>query len=724
MNLRFKIILTVCFFISTVWVVYLLALQVYDPFNLSDIKRRRYDSHKEFIVANRGCIFDSNGAMLAGTIKYFQVDIHVERVRDIANRNQKDVNYYFNIISDIFSSNTNLNKNAVSQRLKAAKGTSVVISERIDENQLMNLRKAFEKERLNVMVSAFSSMNRIHTRGSLAARLLGLTNGVTDNSTRFSRYTFRLEGLNGIEKAFNNDLLGDYGWREALFDGRQNFVPKPEFLSKPVTHGSSIYLTIDSDIQEILENNLQKGLGLYKAKNAIGVIMNPKNGDILAMAGINENDKKFNDNQVRSLQNMPIQYLFEPGSTIKPLVSLLAIEKNLFKENDIFDCKPMQLQYNKVRRTIKDSHELGKITFRDVIVQSSNVGVAKIAEKIGAESLYKYYLDFGFGTTTHVDLNDESSGRFSKMSDWTHFTLHSLSFGQEMSVTALQLANAYVALANGGELLKPNILKYKMDSNGKIYDKSSRKVLRKVANKKSLELNNSFLLDVVERGTGTNTRFKNIKIAGKTGTSEKAVGGKYSKYLYTSSFAGFFPYEDPQFVMVIIYDEPEYRFRFGSQSAVPTFKNIVEELLALPNCNIIPDIKMHEQEIITMPKLVGLKISEARKILNNAKIDFHAYNESKNSFVVQQFPQPGVQFGSKNKVSIYCSEDKVVSESNVVINENIMPNLVGMPLRQAISISKALKINLSIDGSGHIVSQSIKEGEKIQFQQKCLVVAK
>jgi len=494
-----------------------------------------------------------------------------------------------------------------------------------------------------VLSTDFNSSRRVYTKGQLAARLLGMTRGITDTATEFTRYTFRLEGLNGVEKSFNRDLLGDYGWRKVMLDARSRLVHNPFSENKPVSNGSSIYLTIDADVQEILESNLYRGLSQYGAKNGIGVILNPKNGNIIAMAGVNENDKSYNDNQLRSLQNMPIQFLFAPGSTVKPLVSLLALDKNYYKEDDMFDCRPMHLSYGRI---IRDTHELGRINLRDVIAQSSNVGVAKIAERIGRDDMYRHYLNFGFGTTTTVDLLDESSGLFSKLSDWSQLTLHSISFGYEMSVTALQLANAYVALANGGYLLKPNIVDKKVDENGKEYFSSSRRVLKQVGSRKAIELNNSFLLDAVERGTGTGTKFQNIKVAGKTGTAIKENISKAQRTQYTASFAGFFPYENPQYVMVIVYDEPSYRYRFGSTSAVPTFKRVVEEMLTLPQCNIIPDLKMSNQELITMPRLTGMKTQDARKALDNLKIDYQIYNETPNSFIVQQYPQAGVQFGS------------------------------------------------------------------------------
>jgi hypothetical protein len=231
-------------------------------------------------------------------------------------------------------------------------------------------------------------------------------------------------------------------------------------------------------------------------------------------------------------------------------------------------------------------------------------------------------------------------------------------------------------------------------------------------------------MDVVQTGTGGNTRFEYIQIAGKTGTSEKAIGGRFSDRYFISTFAGFFPYENPQYVMAIIYDEPAFQFRFGGASAVPTFRKVVEEMLTLPNCNIVASIRMSNQELLTMPRLVGMRVQDARNTLNRMNIEFSAYNETGNSYVVHQFPQPGVKFASNNVVSIFLNTDTSGDEKPDELDRFFMPNLVGMSLREAINMSKALQLNLSISGSGHVVSQSIRVGEPISFQQRCIVVAR
>jgi len=723
MSNRTKVLFSLCFLLSFAWIVYMGILQFANPFDLTDIQNKRYNAYKEYLIANRGNIYDQNGTLLVTSQKYYQIDLDLDALSKFIKKQNKPQNDYYRLVTDIITKNTNLTHEEVLRKLITTKANTVMLSENIDENQLLNIKADLSRLNLNIIVPSFSAIKRVYTKGGLAARLLGVTKGVTDNTSRYNRFTYRLEGLNGIEKAFDKDLLGDYGWREVIYDGRQRLIPIPNKANKPVANGSSLYLTIHSEIQDILEKNLRAGMLSYNAKNAIGVIMNPNTGDVIAMTGINKDDSKLNENQIRSFQNMPVQYLFEPGSTMKPFVSLLAIEKNLVKEDDVFDCKPLTIKYPDSERTIRDDHAIGSATFRDVIVKSSNVGIAKIAEKIGRKDLYKHYYNLGFGNMTSIDLEYESSGSFKKLNDWTGYTLHSVAFGQEMSVTALQLANAYCALANGGYLLKPNIIKQKVSEQGKVYAQTERKVIRTVSTRKAIAQNNTFLLDVVERGTGTSARFNNIKIAGKTGTSEKVVNGRLSS-LRTASFAGFFPYENPEYVMVIVYDEPASQYRFGGSSAAVTFKSIAEDILSLPDCTIIPDLRNKDTHFITMPKIVGMKIADAKKLLTKEKIDFKIYNDLAEGYITQQLPLPGVKIATKNKVCLYAQKDKTKDTKAATIAYEKMPNLVGMTIRQAINMSKELQIDLRIQGSGHVVSQTIQPGEKLRLQQSCVVTAR
>lgn len=719
MKNRFLILKIIIFLIALLWAIYLFIVQVLDPFHLSYSRRVRYNPSKEITIPIRGNIYDRNGEMFASTIKFYQIDIDRNKVFVECKKKKKNPEAVFELISQIISENSEENKEKILDKLLNKKSNTVLLSNTIKESELIRITEALEKENLNVLIPSFKSMQRIYSKGKLAARLLGLVREIQDDSSAKNRSIYRMEGENGIEATFNDYLKGEYGWKEALYDANKAIVSYPNLKEKPAKDGHSISLTIDSEIQQILEDNLAEGIKKFNALNAIGVIMDPNTGEIIAMSGLSRNDNASHEQIIRAGMNLPVTFRFEPGSTMKPFVSLLALDKGLFRSNDYINCNRMEIG----KRTIKDSHELGTITFEDVIVKSSNVGIAKVAERIGSVDLYNRLIELGFGHKTGANIFGESAGSLKKYTDWSGYTLHSLSFGQEISVNALQLTNAYCTIANGGEVLRPYILKKVVDSNDKEIYCGEKKVIRKISNQKNINIEKEYLKNVVERGTATTTRLDYVSIGGKTGTAEKKSEGSsgYGKYTYSSVFTGFYPVENPQYVMTIIFDEPDYAYHFGSMSAVPTFKKITEQIIALPTCKIIPNMKQGKQIMVQMPNIMGLSLKDAQYKLRKSNVKYQIIENDPHGIVINQFPKGDVAFDQKNEAIVVI--DKKSNFVETKIDPHQMPNLIGLTVRKAISISKNLKIDLEIKGNGIITSQSINPGEKIKFLQKCKVTA-
>lgn len=719
MNNRFLALKIIIFLIALLWAIYLFIVQILDPFHLSYSRRVRYNPSKEITIPIRGNIYDRNGEMFASTIKFYQIDIDRNKVFIECKKKKKNPEVVFELISQIISENSEESKEKILDKLLNKKSNTVLLSNTIKESELIKITEALEKENLSVLIPSFKSMQRIYSKGKLAARLLGLVREIQDESNAKNRSIYRMEGENGIEATFNDYLKGEYGWKETLYDANKSIVSYPNLKEKPAKDGHSISLTIDSEIQQILEDNLAEGIKKYNALNAIGVIMDPNTGEIIAMSGLSRNDNASHEQIIRAGMNLPVTFRFEPGSTLKPFVSLLALDKGLFRSNDYINCNRMVIG----KRTIKDSHELGTITFEDVIVKSSNVGIAKVAERIGSVDLYNRLIALGFGHKTGANIFGESAGSLKKYTDWSGYTLHSLSFGQEISVNALQLTNAYCTIANGGEVLKPYILKKVVDSNDKEIYRGEKKVIKKISNQKNINIEKEYLKNVVERGTATTTRLDYVSIGGKTGTAEKKSEGSsgYGKYTYSSVFTGFYPVENPQYVMTIIFDEPDYACHFGSMSAVPTFKKITEQIIALPTCKIIPNMKQGKQVMVQMPNIMGLSIKDAQYKLRKSNIKYQLIENDPQGIVINQFPKGDVAFDQKNEAIVVI--DKKSNFVETKIDPHQMPNLIGLTVRKAISISKNLKIDLEIKGNGVITSQSIQPGEKIKFLQKCKVTA-
>jgi membrane peptidoglycan carboxypeptidase len=413
--------------------------------------------------------------------------------------------------------------------------------------------------------------------------------------------------------------------------------------------------------------------------------------------------------------------MFEPGSVMKPITALLALENNIYKMDSRIDCRNYYLD----NRVIKDSHEYSFLSFKDVIVYSSNVGISRVVEKIGSKMLYDRYIALGFGHKTGSNLAGESSGIFRKLKDWQGFSLHSISFGQEMSVTAIQLAVAYSALANGGYVMKPLIHKEIIDESGKTVSVNKPQQIRQISDPKSLQQLKEMLKSTVDYGTAVGTKFEQLTVAGKTGTGEKSKvgGGGYSKEKYTSVFAGFFPVESPRYVMIIVYDEANFSnyFYYASQSAVPTFRDIIRNMMNLPNSDLLVTNSEREQDFVEMPNVIGSTLKEMIDILNKNEIAYTVINNSKQETVHDQYPKPKVRFDKKQSAIIVF--DKEEKQNMHTESQFLMPNLVGLTAKRAQEKAHRNSIKLIVKGNGIIVSQSIPKDNKIQYGEKCYVIA-
>jgi len=709
------------------WAGYLFIIQIAHPYNFQKTIELRKNPSKMIIPPRRGNIYDRNQELIVSSTKYYQIDIDLKSIRKHADRNKiTDLTPTFDKISEIIGKNTALTKTKVRKKLDKYKDyNSVCLNDDISETELNNIKNQFSEHKIQGLVSTYNRSSRIYTKDKLCARFLGMVK-YRDSDSKKKNKLSSLAGFSGLEATYNDMLTGKYGWKETIQDAKNERIPFLYLKEKPETNGNSLILTIDLDIQEILYENLMEGLKSYEAKNAIGLIMKPNTGEILAMSSVNKNDSKILPGQIRAQSNMPVSFQFEPGSTIKPITALLAIEKKLFRDDELIDCRDYHLKYNSTKRTIKDDHHMDKLTLRDVIAKSSNVGISKIVERIGSKDLYDRMFELGFGHPTGVDLSGEKGGLFRKLKDWQGFSLHSISFGQELSSTAIQLANAYCALANNGKVVQPYIVKEAINDAGEVVFKNEPKILREISNKKSLNILKEYLQAVVDEGTARATKLDYITIAGKTGTAEKKIEGKvgYSKDKYTSSFAGFFPVDKPEYVMVIIYDEPKYSDMsyYASLSAVPTFRKVLEDMLNLPKIDLALSIKKSNQEFIFAPDLRNLPKNKAISILTKKGIDYRIEGNS-NGVVVNQYPAPNTSFNKNEKV-ILVFKRETEETIEVSVSDYLMPNLKGLTLRKALALAHQKSVKLSVSGSGIVVKQSIAAGEKISYGEQCKVTAK
>jgi cell division protein FtsI/penicillin-binding protein 2 len=371
--------------------------------------------------------------------------------------------------------------------------------------------------------------------------------------------------LGGVELMWDEVLRGTPGRRRFLRDALGN--PRPcvgAILEEPIS-GKSVVLTIDSDLQTIAETALDEAIEEHGAKGGCVVVVDPLNGDILALAS---NPRAA---------NFPVRTVFEPGSAFKIVTFGCALDLGKVDTADVFDTNHGVL---KVRGgVIRDDHPRDIINLIEAFAVSSNVAAAMIARRIGEWDFYRRIRAFGFGLRTGVSLEGESPGILREPDQWSGRSLESLAFGQEIGVTAMQLTMAYAAVANGGKLLRPRLVKAIVDENGDVYKEYPAKTVRTVIREETARSMTRLLEAVVQGGTGVPASIDGIHVAGKTGTGQKAECGQYISGKLYSVFAGFVPSSNPRYVCVVVVDEPSGKTHYGGWVCGPAFKTVTESLL-------------------------------------------------------------------------------------------------------------------------------------------------
>ena len=384
-------------------------------------------------------------------------------------------------------------------------------------------------------------------------------------------------GLEGLEIYYNKYLKGEAGWALFLRDARQKKLDLWEKMVLP-KDGYALALTIDEVVQYIAERELDKAFKAYHAKGGSIVVMNPHTGAILALANRPTFDlNEYNNANKDEMRNRAICDLFEPGSVFKIVTASAALEEKKVSEEDRFFCE--NGSYRVANHTLHDHRPHGWLTFREVIEQSSNIGTTKVAQILGNDVIYRYVRLFGFGSRLGIELPGEIPGMIKEPRLWSKVSIAAVPIGQEVGVTALQLAAAISVIANGGQLMKPYIIQEIRDKYGETIKEFSPLMVRKVISLDTSERVKKILIGAVERGTGKLAKITGINAAGKTGTAQKLEpNGAYSHNKFIASFIGFAPAEDPIVAIVVILDEP-HPYYFGGVVAAPVFKNVASDAI-------------------------------------------------------------------------------------------------------------------------------------------------
>lgn len=407
---------------------------------------------------------------------------------------------------------------------------------------------------------------RVYPKGETACHLIGFT-GI-DN-----------DGLEGIEARYNSFLKGVPGWRLAQKDAKQRELISKEIQMVPPVDGYNIHLTIDEVVQAIAEKELGETCRKYRAKGGSAIVMDPKTGDILAMATYPSFDPNNpGSSKIENRRNRAITDMFEPGSIFKIFMLAGILENKVFGLEEKFHCE--NGSWSVAGKVLHDHHGYGVLTFREVIEKSSNIGTVKGSMRLGADRIYKTIRAFGFGERTGIALQGEINGIVPHTRAWSRSSIINIPIGHGVAVTPLQMAQAVSAIANNGLMMKPRILRYIDDPDGRVIENYEPEPVRQVISKEAALQVRSVMEGVVNRGTGKKAKVSGFRAAGKTGTAQKILpNGTYSHSDFIASFVGLVPYDDPKVVITVSVDEPRPVY-YGGEVAAPCFARIAEAVLA------------------------------------------------------------------------------------------------------------------------------------------------
>ena len=410
---------------------------------------------------------------------------------------------------------------------------------------------------------------RFYPNGSLACHVLGYR-GLDEKA------------LDGAELTCDQWLMGESGYRYVLRDARQKNISSLESLAKPPKPGKNVYLTIDTVIQFIVEKALDKAWEKWKPLSISAIVLDPRTGEVLALANRpNFDPNRYNKYSDSDRRNRAVTDQVEPGSTGKPFIAAAVVDRSLAKTTDKFFCE--NGTFNTGFRTIHDHHPFGELDLSNIVIQSSNIGMAKLGMLLGKEKMFYYIKKFGFGQATGLGLPGEVNGKITPYSRWDRFTITSVPMGHEIAVNSVQLAKAYAVFANGGFLLKPQLIAKVTEPLTRGQDKTIKKfdteLIRRVLKPETYQQMNDILIQVVNQGTGTRARIAGYQVAGKTGTTTKLnPDGTYSHTRFISLFAGYAPAEKPRVLALVMVNEPQGAYYGGTVSA-PVVARIIEQTL-------------------------------------------------------------------------------------------------------------------------------------------------
>lgn len=675
------------------------------------VKRDEYSSRAEeqwtsevSIDARRGRILDRNGVELAVSANVYRVDFDLNSVRQyLKNNSLTNADIAGKIANAVGMEENKVMEKLETKLASGANAGSATLIRRIEKES------ADKVNNLNIDgVIVSPDTKRYYPKGEFLAHVLGSTN--VDG-----------QGLTGVELQYNEYLSGVPGVRISEIErNEENLSYTISNFTEPID-GKDVTLTTDSKIQAIAEKVAEKGLVDNQAKRVSIMVMNPNNGEILAMVnkpdfdpnnafdGFEDFSGETDGEKLQKMwRNSLVNDTFEPGSIFKVVTMVTALEEGIASESDTFECGgSLQVGSHTIKCWKTSGH--GSQILPQILQNSCNVGFMKLGEKIGKETLNEYIKKLGFGKTTGIDLPGEASGIVKKTESITESDLATISFGQTNTVTAIQYMQAFNALANGGSLIQPHILKEvsHYDNTGtKIVDETFEPVISKnVLSAKSTATLRDYLERTVNEGGSNKSYIEGYHIGGKTGTAQKvnSVTGGYESGKYISSMAAMAPIDSPEITAFISIDEPSNGAYYAGVVTAPLMKILLTDIFNYMDSEFSEDYNAVARDIL-IPEIRGKSIEEAKKILKDVNLEYNI--EGSGESVTNTQPYPGYTVKEGTKITIYTGDA-------VDNNKVSMPDLTGFSVTSAEDVLDNLGIKYILEGDGFVIDQSIPAGEVI-----------
>ncbi len=561
---------------------------------------------------------------------------------------------------------------------------------------------------LNIEGLGFQKENkRIYPGGDLACHVLGFV-GIED------------EGLSGLEYLYNDALKGAKTRVPLRLNARRETFERLSDVR--LSDGHTIVLNLDRSIQFAAEQVLKETVEKSRASNGSAIVMDPNNGEILAIASypvFDPNDYRSSDEEAR--RNRAILEIYEPGSTFKIITLAAVLNEGLADPDEEIDCRVGTLRLaGKVYREAHNSY--GTLTFKQVLAKSSNVGTIKFGLRLGEDRFYNYIQRFGFGTKTGIELPGEQAGLLRPPSEWSKISIGAISIGQEIGVTPIQMLRAMAVIGNGGYLAEPRLVRQILSASGDVEYRPEPKRVR-ILNENTVARMKEALAMVVNEGTGRHASLNGYTSAGKTGTAQKFINGQYSHEKFVASFVGFAPLLEPRLAAIVVIDEPQGSY-YGGTVAAPAFSRIMERALMYLNVPQDRPISPEDKQPGGPPPEPGLERARGLVMAQNggrlaAPPDPAVSGESN---LAEE--SEGPENLEETVLSIIGNKELTSPVGNLVtVNTDSLqlPDFTGWNLRDVAREGARLGLRMKISGAGTAVAQRPPAGSRVARQAVCEV---